>query len=49
MLSTQLLDLPKLSWLAKSGNPFSQGETTIETVPRISSSYFYITKKTRTE
>jgi len=36
----QLLDLPKLAWLAMSGNPFSQGEANIETVPRIPSSHY---------
>ena len=36
----QLLDLPKLAWFAFSGNPFSQTNQHIESVPQIASSSF---------
>lgn len=36
----QLLELPKLAWFAFSGNPFSHSNTSIQTVPTISSTSF---------
>jgi len=36
----QLLNLPKLAWLAFSGNPFSQSDIAIQTVPTLASSSY---------
>ncbi|MGF1758664.1 leucine-rich repeat-containing serine/threonine-protein kinase [Photobacterium sagamiensis] len=40
----QLLGLPKLAWFAFSGNPFSQSDVSIQSVPEIPSSSFTLQK-----
>ena len=40
----QLLGLPKLAWLAFSGNPFSQSNVDIQSVPEIESSCYTLNK-----